>query len=49
MKLIMAFVKPYRLDHVREAMEGAGVDSFSFAEARGIEGRKWRKTSFPRS
>jgi nitrogen regulatory protein P-II 2 len=36
MKLIMAFVKPYRLDHVREAMEGAGVDSFSFAEARGI-------------
>jgi nitrogen regulatory protein PII len=32
----MAFVKPYRLDHVREAMEGAGVDSFSFAEARGI-------------
>jgi nitrogen regulatory protein P-II 1 len=36
MKLIIAFVKPYRLDHVREAMEGVGVDSFSFTEARGI-------------
>jgi nitrogen regulatory protein P-II 2 len=36
MKLIMAFVKPFRLDHVREAMEEVGVDSFSFTEARGI-------------
>jgi nitrogen regulatory protein P-II 2 len=36
MKLIIAFVKPYKLDNVRDAMEGVGVDSFSFAEVRGI-------------
>ncbi len=36
MKLVIAFVKPYRLDNVRDAMEGVGVDSFSFAEVRGI-------------
>ena len=24
MKLIIAFVKPYKLDHVRDAMEGVG-------------------------
>lgn len=36
MKLIIAFVKPYRLEDVRDAMEEFGVDSFSFAEVRGI-------------
>jgi nitrogen regulatory protein PII len=36
MKLIIAFVKPIRLEDVRDAMEGVGVDSFSFAEVRGI-------------
>ncbi len=36
MKLIIAFVKPFRLEAVRDAMEGVGVDSFSFSEVRGI-------------
>ncbi len=36
MKLIIAFIKPYRLEEVRDAMEKLGVDSFSFSEVRGI-------------
>lgn len=36
MKLIFAFVKPYRLEDVRDAMASLGVDSFSFSEVRGI-------------
>jgi nitrogen regulatory protein P-II 2 len=36
MKLIIAFVKPFKLEDVREAMEEFGVDSFSFTEVRGI-------------
>jgi nitrogen regulatory protein P-II 1 len=36
LKLIIAFVKPFRLEDVQDAMEGVGVDSFSFAEFRGI-------------
>jgi len=36
MKLIIAFVKPFRLEAVRDAMEDVGVDSFSFSEVRGI-------------
>ena len=36
MKLIIAFIKPLTLEDVRDAMEALGVDSFSFAEVRGI-------------
>ena len=36
MKLIIAFVKPYKLADIRDAIEPLGVDSFSFAEVRGI-------------
>ena len=36
MKLIIAFIKPYRLEDVRDAMGSLGVDSFSFSEVRGI-------------
>ena len=43
MKLIIAFVKPYRLEDVRDAMEKLGVDSFSFAEVRGIGHSKGEK------
>ena len=43
MKLIIAFVKPYRLEDVRDAMEGFGVDSFSFSEVRGIGRHKGEK------
>jgi len=36
MKLIIAFIKPYRLEEIRDAMNSLGVDSFSFSEVRGI-------------
>ena len=36
MKLIIAFIKPFCLEEVRDAMESLGIDSFSFAEVRGI-------------
>ena len=36
MKLIIAFIKPFCLEDVRDAMERLGVDSFSFSEVRGI-------------
>ncbi len=36
MKLILAFIQPYTLDAVRDAVEEAGVDSFSFRETKGI-------------
>ena len=36
MKLIIAFIKPYTLDEVRDALEEAGVTSFSFREVRGF-------------
>ncbi len=36
MKQITAVVKPYKLDDIRDAMEGVGVDSFTYGEVRGI-------------
>ena len=36
MKQIVAVVKPYKLDDIRDAMEGVGIDSFTYGEVRGI-------------
>lgn len=36
MKQIIAIVKPHKLDDIRSAMEGVGVDSFTYGEVRGI-------------
>ncbi len=36
MKQIMAVVKPYKIDDIRDAMEGVGIDSFTYGEVRGI-------------
>ena len=36
MKLVMAFVKPHTLDDVRDAVEEAGIESFSFREIKGF-------------
>lgn len=36
MKQIVAVVKPYKIDDIRDAMEGVGVDSFTYGEVRGI-------------
>ncbi len=43
MKLIMAFVKPFTLDEVRDGLEEAGVTSFSFREVRGFGHHKGDK------
>ena len=43
MKLIIAFVKPFTLDEVRDALEEAGVSSFSFREVRGFGHHKGDK------
>ena len=36
MKQIMAVVKPYKIDDIRDAMEGVGINSFTYGEVRGI-------------
>lgn len=43
MKLIIAYVKPFTLADVRDAMEEVGVDSFSFSEVRGFGHQKGKK------
>jgi len=36
MKLIFAVIKPYRLDEVREALAGIGVEGMTMTEVRGF-------------
>lgn len=58
MKLIMAIVKPFKLDDVREALVGAGVEGLTVSEVKGYgrqkgqteiyRGRSIRSTSCPR-
>ncbi len=36
MKLIIAFIKPFKLDEVKEALRGLGVTGMSVAEVRGF-------------
>jgi nitrogen regulatory protein P-II 2 len=35
MKLIMAIIKPFKLDEVREALVGAGVEGLTVSEVKG--------------
>ncbi|HVY34737.1 MAG TPA: P-II family nitrogen regulator [Caulobacteraceae bacterium] len=35
MKLVMAIIKPFALDSVREALSGAGVEGMTVSEVRG--------------
>ena len=47
MKLIMAIVKPFKLDDVREALTSAGVEGLTVSEVRGY-GRQKRQTEIYR-
>jgi nitrogen regulatory protein P-II 2 len=40
MKLIMAIVKPFKLDEVREALGGAGVEGMTISEVKGYGRQK---------
>jgi nitrogen regulatory protein P-II 2 len=40
MKLIMAIVKPFKLDDVREALTGAGVEGMTVTEVKGYGRQK---------
>jgi nitrogen regulatory protein P-II 2 len=40
MKLIMAIVKPFKLDEVREALVGAGVEGLTVTEVKGYGRQK---------
>ncbi len=40
MKLIMAIVKPFKLDEVREALVAAGVDGLTVSEVKGYGRQK---------
>ena len=36
MKLITAIIKPFKLDEVKDALKGAGVEGMTVSEARGF-------------
>lgn len=36
MKLVIAFIKPYKLEDVKSALKGAGVQGMSVSEVRGF-------------
>jgi len=36
MKLVVAIVKPFKLDEVKEALEGVGIQGMSVSEVRGF-------------
>jgi nitrogen regulatory protein P-II 2 len=40
MKLIMAVVKPFKLDDVREALVGAGIEGLTVSEVKGYGRQK---------
>jgi nitrogen regulatory protein P-II 2 len=40
MKLIIAIIKPFKLDEVREALSGVGVQGMTVTEARGFGRQK---------
>ena len=40
MKLIIAIIKPFKLDEVREALSGIGVQGMTVTEARGFGRQK---------
>jgi nitrogen regulatory protein PII len=45
MKLVSAIIRPHRLEHVRDALQAAGVGGLSVCEARGVE-RQARPAAF---
>ncbi len=47
MKLVMAIIKPFRLDEVREALSGLGVSGMTNSEVKGY-GRQKGHTEFYR-
>ena len=36
MKLVVAIIKPFKLEEVKEALEGAGIQGMSVSEVRGF-------------
>ncbi len=40
MKLITAIIKPFKLDEVREALSGVGVQGITVTEVRASDGRR---------
>jgi len=40
MKLVMAIVKPFKLDEVREALVGAGIEGLTVSEVKGYGRQK---------
>ena len=40
MKLVVAVIKPFKLDDVKEALEGVGVQGLTVTEARGFGRQK---------
>lgn len=40
MKLVIAIIKPFKLDDVREALNGAGVQGMTVSEVRGFGRQK---------
>src|SRR5207253_11409089 len=49
MKLIMAVVKPFKLDEVREALVAAGVEGLTVSEVKGYGRQKGQTEIYRRS
>ena len=47
MKLVIAFIKPFKLDEIKDALKGVGVTGMSVGEIRGF-GRQSGQTEFYR-
>ena len=40
MKMVMAIIKPFKLDEVRQALEGLGIDGLTVTEVKGYGRQK---------
>lgn len=47
MKMVMAVIKPFKLDDVREALTSIGVEGLTVTEVRGFGRQKGRTNSAP--
>ena len=43
--MIMAVIKPFKLDEVREALTELGIEGMTVSEVKGFEGKKGRLKS----
>ncbi len=43
MKLVMAIIKPFKLDEVRQALDGAGIQGLTVSEVKGYGRQKGHK------